>query len=225
MKLVHFQRAPRGTTILLVLAHTLFGQIPNPQAMITEALKPFITLRTYRGEFMRTYANSSTKECVDYHRIVMADGPHKRYIDQSVPVHLITIMSDDTIWLYAPEKLQYHQRPFEKNLEPSEITSLQRIASLEIVGASLLPAETLSVNGKVYDCNVVEANFRLNSKSPQVTVTFFMDSDKCLRRVVESGAGNVITTTILSLEPDVQFPDSQFQFVPPSNATRVARFE
>jgi outer membrane lipoprotein-sorting protein len=199
----------------------LSAQQNDAITLLNVALKQYQGLTHYRAEVLQIYDFPATKSSAQYHRTILASGG-KTYAEQQEPFHLLTIVDGVNIWQYAPERLEYTQRPFTPAVEPIEISSLQRLAASSIVNARQLPDQTVSLQGEWDACSVIQATFNIE-KGPG-EATFWVDkSEGVIRKVVYTSANNqTVTTVILSLNTTTQVPESQFAFTPPSNAVRLA---
>jgi outer membrane lipoprotein-sorting protein len=185
----------------------------DPANVLRQALEPYQALTSYRAETLQIHDSPATRTSTEFHRTIMASG-NKTYSEQHEPMHLLTIVDGVNMWQYAPERLEYAQRPFAPSVDPVEISSLQRLAVSRIVDARALPDQAL--------CSVIQATFDV-PKGPHEATIWIDKSERVIRKVVYSGKnGQTVTTVILSMDTAAQIPESQFTFVPPPNAVRLA---
>jgi len=199
------------------------AQTGDAAAAIAGALGAFKPQQQYRGEFVQVYTFTNPEASVEGRRTIVFGGRDRFFVEDHLPVHRLSYVSEQTRWTYAPELHQYTQEPYHRSVDPIEITSLERVAAMTPLDPSFLPDETLAVNGRAYRCRVLRAHYGFDARAEAVTVTFYLDQGGThLRRMVTLSPRGSVSLTILSLEIQPAIPDSEFHFIPPDDATRVA---
>lgn len=200
---------------LLASVGVINAQQTGSITLLRQALHPYKDLTNYRAEAVQIYSSPA----MQVHRTILGAGG-KTYAEQHEPTHVLTIVDGVNRWDYLPERLEYGQRPYERSVEPVEISSLQRLANADIVDARALPEDTIPLQGLGISCNVIQATF--DSATGPRQATLWIDRSQQIRKVVYSGKnGQTVTTEILSMDTTAQIPESQFRFTPPANAVRL----
>jgi outer membrane lipoprotein-sorting protein len=208
--------------LIALLAPNVATQTTGTGQMVRNALARYQALDSYTGEFIHIYGSPSEQAHVILHRSVKSCGALMRRIEQHAPDHLITIMDGKSMWHFAPEVLQYIERPFERNQEPIETTYLKRLSEYPIQNVASLPDAIVSAEGKSFDCNVVAATFLTpTSKTPIIATLFIDKADGWIRKVNYEFPDRQMTTIILAIDSAANISDEGFRFVPPKNARRV----
>jgi hypothetical protein len=124
----------------------------------------------------------------------------------------LTIFAQGKARHYSPDLGEYIEGPAEAHIQPVEITSLQRLANVEISSARFLDDEALNLGGTIYECRVVEVKGRLKAGLPVVTVTVFIDSHGFPRRTITAGDTKIVTGTIFSLDAEAPVSSADFEW-------------
>jgi outer membrane lipoprotein-sorting protein len=196
------------------------AQESDPWAVLEASIKPLLQLKTYRADVGVCYADPG-KPCEEVRRVVKAAGPFDRRIEQYAPSPELTIFAQGKARHYSPDLREYIEGPALEHVQPVEITSLQRLARVEILSARFLKDEVLTLRGTAYSCRVVEAKSRLGV-GPVVTVRVFIDGDGFPRRMITAGDTKIVTGTIFSLDADAPIAAADFAW--PTGGVLVQSF-
>jgi thiol-disulfide isomerase/thioredoxin len=245
-----------------VAAQTAPQAAPPSEALrlLNEVTQKYADAKTYHLEAIEEETNTNELRR-DWRKTVMsaieAPGDRYRYEGRSAFGSAVVVSDGKTIWKYHEHEHLYTQEPVAtgdtegRRLLQMEEEGINRARYLRrnlphladrLNSATLLPEETLVVNGNAKRCFVVHYNDDdLKAKHRDMTeeVTIWIDKErKVIVKMVSRGQNYTIlpssmahipfldeaTTFFSFVELDGNVPDSSFVFTPPADAKLVDDF-
>ena len=181
----------------------------DADSMVRRLAERYQQFDSYKLEYLDSYTTAGT-----YHRKVSFQRPGRYRVETNRAGEanwVIQILSQKGRWMYAPDLQQYIAMSEKPEGDPAfEVGSIGRIAS-QMRRAEFLPAETIDVAGRSYNCDVVRVWFQAGEAS----TTLWIDRSRDLvQRYVATGPRESVSVTLLSAEVNPIVPDELFQFEP-----------
>lgn len=236
-----------AVTALILLAVTGLGSQQDKEAkkLLEKVGRTYNNLKSYSFESITTIETKADRirQKVEFRESTAVVKPDKVRVETT---NMLVVSDGRTIWSYAPQLKEYTRK--DVSAAKASPGSSQELSLLNlpqrppygqiaqgVIRARILREETLEIEGKSFDCIVVEVEYdlRLPASIKQSPKTFWIDKARniVLRESytmsMESSAFGPTetkrTTTFTAAKLNEPLSDSLFAFVPPEGAKEVER--